>query len=79
MKAELHFITALISKNTWFADYHSKAVFHRKHQDIAETSIIHTSSSAIKLSPSQRGFVKMESWGAVTDLACQSKAGQEQL
>lgn len=49
MNAELHFITALISKNTWFADYHSKAVFHRKHQDIAETSIIHTSSSAIKL------------------------------
>lgn len=40
MNAELHFITALISKNTWFADYHSKAVFHRKHQDIAETSII---------------------------------------
>lgn len=49
MNAELGFITALISKKTWFTDYHSKAVFHRKLQDNAETFIIHTSFSAIKL------------------------------
>lgn len=40
MNAEIHFITALISKNTWFTDYHSKAVFHGKHRDNAETSIL---------------------------------------
>lgn len=49
MNAELGFIPALISKNTWFTDYHSKAVYHRKRQDNAEASIIHTSFSAIKL------------------------------
>lgn len=40
MNAELHFVTALISKTTWFTDYRGKAVFHGKHEDNAETSIL---------------------------------------